>query len=151
MVNDTLKSKVIGLIKQSANDMGVNLRVTASIKDYSALKVNIQSCSIDLKQNMIDTIKEKLVNGRLLGTDRDYLQRILSELEQVTEVPQSIPCSEHKLDKLFSGKALELMQRLFTNIRCDYYCNSDVSRDYFDVAYYYDLTIGKNKAGFKVI
>ena len=87
MVTDTLKSKVLGLIKQSATDLGVNLRVTARIKDYSALKVNIQSCSIDLKQNMLDTIKDKLVNGRLLGTDREYLQSVLSNLEQETDEP----------------------------------------------------------------
>ncbi len=151
MVTDTLKSKVLGLIKQSATDLGVNLRVTARIKDYSALKVNIQSCSIDLKQNMLDTIKDKLLNGRLLGTDREYLQIVLSNLEQETDEPQSLPCSEYKLDKLFSGQALELMEKLFASIRCDYYCNSDSARDYFDVAYYYELTIGKNKSGFKVV
>lgn len=151
MVSDNLKSKVMGLIKQSATDLGVNLRVTARIKDYSALKINIQSCSIDLRQNMLDTIKDKLVNGCLLGSDREYLQRVLSDLEQESEEPKSLPCSEYKIDKLFSGSALELMQKLYANIRCDYYCNSDAGRDYFDVAYYYSLTIGNNKAGFKFI
>lgn len=151
MVSDTLKAKVLGLIKEQSKNLGIDIRVTASIKNYSVLKVNVQSCSIDLKQNLLETIKEKLENGRLIGTDRDYLQRILNTINQECETPSQIPFSVNKLNIMFSGKALELMEKLHAAIRCDYYCESDVGRDYFDVAYYYDLTIGNNKTGFKVI
>ena len=130
---------------------GINIRVTARIKDYSVLKVNIQSCSIDLKQNLIETVKDKLENGRLIGTDREYLQNVLSVVEQESETQQNVPFSLNKLNIMFSGKALKLLEKVHAAIRCDYYCDSDVGRDYIDVAYYYDLTIGNNKAGFKVI
>lgn len=55
MVSDNLKTKVLDLIKEQSKTLGINIRVTARIKDYSVLKVNIQSCSIDLKQNLIET------------------------------------------------------------------------------------------------
>lgn len=151
MVSDNLKIKILGLIKEYSKNLGISIRVTARIKDYSVLKVNIQSCSIDLKQNLIETIRDKLENGRLTGTDREYLQNVISTVEQDSENPQYVPCSLHKLNIMFSGKALELLEKVHTAIRCDYYCDSDVNRDYFDLAYYYDLTIGNNKSGFKVI
>lgn len=151
MVSYNLKTKVLDLIKDHSKNLGINIRVTARIKDYSVLKVNIQSCSIDLKQNLIETVKDKLENGRLIGTDREYLQNVLNTIEQESETPQHIPFSLHKLNIMFSGKALELLEKVHAAIRCDYYCDSDVGRDYIDVAYYYDLTIGNNKAGFKVI
>lgn len=151
MVSDNLKTKVLDLIKEQSKTLGINIRVTARIKDYSVLKVNIQSCSIDLKQNLIETVKDKLENGRLIGTDREYLQNVLNTIEQESETPQHIPFSLHKLNIMFSGKALELLEKVHAAIRCDYYNHSEVYQDYFDVAYYYDLSIGNNKAGFKVI
>ena len=151
MVSDNLKTKVLDLIKDHSKNLGINIRVTARIKDYSVLKVNIQSCSIDLKQNLIETVKDKLENGRLIGTDREYLQNVLSVVEQESETQQNVPFSLNKLNIMFSGKALKLLEKVHAAIRCDYYCDSDVGRDYIDVAYYYDLTIGNNKAGFKVI
>lgn len=151
MVSDNLKTKVLDLIKEQSKNLGINIRVTARIKDYSVLKVNIQSCSIDLKQNLIETVKDKLENGRLIGTDREYLQNVLSVVEQESETQQNVPFSLNKLNIMFSGKALKLLEKVHAAIRCDYYCDSDVGRDYIDVAYYYDLTIGNNKAGFKVI
>lgn len=151
MVSSNLKDKVLGLIKSHCQNAAINIRVTARIKDYSVLKVNIQSCSIDLKQNLIETVKDKLENGRLIGTDREYLQSVLHKIEHEADTIEHLPFSLHKLNIMFSGKALELMEKIHSAIRCDYYCESDIGRDYIDVAYYYDLTIGKNKAGFNVI
>lgn len=151
MVSSNLKDKVLGLIKVQCKTLDINIRVTARIKDYSVLKVNIQSCSIDLKRNIIETVKDKLENGRLLGTDREYLQNVLNKIDQEADSLEHLPFSLHKLNIMFSGKALELMEKIHASIRCDYYCDSDIGRDYIDVAYYYDLTIGNNKAGFKVI
>ena len=97
MVSDNLKTKVLDLIKEQSKTLGINIRVTARIKDYSVLKVNIQSCSIDLKQNLIETVKDKLENGRLIGTDREYLQNVLSVVEQESETQQNVPFSLNKL------------------------------------------------------
>lgn len=151
MVSDALKKKVLGLIQESSKNLGVKTNVTARIKDFMSLKVNIQSCSLDLKQNLIDTVKHQLEHGRLLGTEREYLESVLCEAERETDEPNHVHCSVHRLKKLFSGQSLELLEKIHSDIRCDYYCNSDVGRDYIDVAYYYDLTIGKNKTGFRVI
>lgn len=151
MVSDKLKNKVINLINETSKSMDIKIKTTAKIKDFRVLKINIQSCSIDLKQNQIETIKNLLENGCLLGTDREYLTRTLANIEDTKDMPTYVQCSEHSLKKLFSGKALDLIEKIYSNIRCDYYENSDVSRDYFDVAYYYDLSIGNNKVGFQVI
>lgn len=150
MVDQDLKNKVTGLIASSCSALGVKLKFSARIQHCLTLIINIQSCSIDLKQNLIDTIKDKLVNGRLLGTERECLERLLQENSQESEQPSELAFSTYHLDKCFSGVALELMQKIYENIRCDYYDNSDPMRDYHDVAYYYRLTIGKNKKGFQV-
>ncbi|EOZ8645425.1 hypothetical protein ACQWTT_001176 [Acinetobacter baumannii] len=151
MVSVVLKDKVIGLINETKSDMGIKLNVTAKIQNTLTLKVNIQSCSIDLKSNLLETVKMTLEKGGLIGTHREYLQNILEDAEKNKNIQSQVHCDVHHLKKLFSGDALKLLEQIHKNIRCEYYCDSDIGRDYIDIGYYYHLTIGNNKTGFKVI
>lgn len=56
--------------------------------------------------------------------------------------------SEYDLDHYFSGEALAFVTDVLTTIKCNYEDRSDLMRDYFDVSYYYQLSIGDNKNGF---
>lgn len=151
MVSEVLKNKVIGLISETTKEMGIKLYATAKIHNYLVLKVNIQSCSIDLKTNLIETVKSTLDKGGLIGTDKEYLEEVLKCAILHKDVQSHVHCNVHHLKKLFSGDALELLEKIHANVRCDYYSDSDIGRDYIDVGYYYDLTIGNNKTGFRVI
>lgn len=147
-----LKSKILDLIKQTAKKHGVNIRATCSNKRHNVYKVNVQSCSIDLMGNYLETTKENLEKIEIPYHQRQEIQSCMERtLEGGNEFdhPKAY-FSEWNLDHYFSGKTLELVKDLLDCVKCEYEDRSDVMRDYHDVSYYYDFDIGNNKKGFMV-
>lgn len=150
-----LKAKVSEMIKDLAKKLGIKATVNISIKNYSKLDVNIKSCSVDLRQNILDTVQSRITQLEGQGCypvfEMDQLQKVLNKnlkFVQCDEFPMSLEFDKSEPEKHFSGEALEFIKGVLAAIKCDYYNNSDYHTDYFDHAYYWSLSIGKNKGGF---
>lgn len=148
-----LKEKVVSLIKDKAKEMNIKVELNVKIRNYSTLCVNIKGCSIDLKQNLIDTVSARIAELEESGCysifEMERLQKLLNEnANKGVDYHENYGLSfDSELQKSFSGQALEFVKSVMDAIKCDYYDNSDPMTDYFDTAYYYDLSIGKNKNG----
>lgn len=153
-----LKSKVLNLIKTNAKEQKIKIGINARIRHHSTLMVNINSCSIDLEQNLIDTLKATILKFKTEEFKTHYFE--IEELEKTLKENQDydtehfnyggLSFKEHNLDYYFSGEALDIVKNAFTAIKCEYVNKSDVMTDYFDISYYWHLTIGNNKDGFQL-
>ena len=146
-----LKDKVNGLIKAVAKEMGVKLSFSIKRENCSKISVNIRSCSIDLVKEHREYVENKMAyynENPHLKECRSY-DRIASLHNYLMR--DEIRFSKDNPDEIFSGKALELMEKIRDAVKCDYYNDSDAMRDYFDIAYYYDISIGDSASGFKVV
>lgn len=150
-----LKIKVSGMIKDLAKNLGLKANVNISIQNYSKLSVNIKSCSIDLQQNIIETVESRIKKLENEGCysihEMDKLQNILNKnrnFVQCDEFPTGIEFSSNDPELCFSGVALEFIKGVLAAIKCEYYDKSDLHQGYIDCAYYWNLNIGKNKGGF---
>ena len=146
-----LKDKVNALIKEVAKEMNVKLGFSIKIENHSKISVNIRSCSIDLAKEHREFIEERynyVIEHNLQEVPRyERIVQIKNYLDNYGE----IRFSKDNPDEVFSGKALELMEKIRDAVKCEYYNDSDVMRDYFDIAYYYDIKIGDSASGFKVV
>lgn len=145
-----LKVKVNNLIKAVAKEMDIKLGFSIKIENCSKISVNIRSCSIDLAKEHREYVEKKMAyydeNPRLKeGRSYDRIAHLSNKLSR-----DEIYFNKDDPAEIFSGKALELMEKIRDAVKCDYYNDSDAMRDYFDIAYYYDISIGESASGFKV-
>lgn len=149
-----LKFKVLSLVKEVAKKHGVKLSVSAKIENYSTIILNIESCSIDLHANMIETMEQKIAEfdakGAYMVSDYEAAQYALGRNINARNAKTEAYIHRGGIESSFYGNALELIKDLVTILRCDYYDNSEIQTDYIDVAYYYKMTVGNNKDGFTV-
>lgn len=152
-----LKAKVIDLIKTEAKAKDIKITLNTKIVHDMRLVVNVSACSIDLKQNLLDTLQatlDKLKAQATVGSlEIQSLERMLKanlSRSDAESADYGLDFNVQYLDRFFSGEALDLVRAVVKSIKCDYFNNSDLASDYFDVSYYWDLKIGKNKGGFKV-
>ena len=145
---------VISLIKEKTKDLKVKIELNVKVRNYSTLCVNIKGCSIDLKQNLIDTITGRIIEMEASGCysvfEMQRLKKLLNENDnRSNEYHETYGLSFdlNEPEKTFSGDALDLIKGVIESIKCEYYDHSDPMTDYFNTAYYYDLSIGKNKNG----
>ena len=150
-----LKTKVVGLIKDQAKAKDIKITLNTKIVNYSTLKVNISACSIDLRTNLIQTLNARLDSMKQSGcygvNEYETLEKALADNTNRTDENieyYGLSFSTNYLDRYFTGEALNLVEDILKSIKCDFYDNSNPMVDYFDTAYYWDLSIGKNKGGF---
>lgn len=150
-----LKTKVVGLIKDQAKSRDIKITLSSKIVNHSTLKVNISACSINLRNNLIQTLTERLNSMKVSGcygvNEYERAEKALLDNTNMTDESmqlRGLNFSYNDLDQYFSGAALNLVEDIVRAIKCDFYDNSNVMIDYFDTAYYWDLSIGENKGGF---
>ena len=139
-----LKVKVNAMIKAIAKDMGIKLGFSIKLENYSKIIVNIRSCSIDLAAEHRAYVEEKMSyyneNPHLKEGNRyDRIAHLHNKLMR-----DEIYFNKDKPADIFSGKALELLEKILAAVKCDHYDDSDAMRYYFDAAYYYDICIADN-------
>lgn len=145
-----LKVKVNGLIKEIAKEMDIKLGFSIKIENHSKIIVNIRSCSIDLAKEHKEFLEKEVAYAV-----ENNLQ-VLSKYDRLISLKNALGWGDIRFSKdnpseVFSGKALELMEKIRDAVKCDYYNDSDSMRDYFDIAYYYDIRIGDSESGFKAV
>lgn len=100
-----------------------NIKGSIAVRDHSTLVVNIKSGNIDFIKNYNDLVKER----PHYSVAKDYIDVNTSWYQ------------DH-----FSGDAVNFLEELITAMKSlGWYNRSDYNTDYFDVAYYIDINIGK--------
>lgn len=155
--NQELKTKVVNLIKDQAKAKQITVKLNSKIVHHSTLKVNISACSIDLRKNIIETLQARMDKMKKEGSysigEFNSLEKVLNEnINATTDKMETygLGFNLHYLDRFFSGEALSFIREVIKSIKCDHYDHSDYTTDYFNTAYYWDFSIGKNKGGFIV-
>ena len=118
------------LINQLCKKYGVSATVSGS--NSIKITVTIRSGVIDFLDNHIETLRHDITNNQQhienakWYTNRGYL-----------------PVNRYRVKNSFSGIALIFMNELLDIVEAGHYDNSDPMSEYFDVAWYIGITIGK--------
>jgi hypothetical protein len=103
------------------------MKGSVSIKHHSTLTVTLSTGRLDLIGNWFELQSKRL--------DR---------FDQITEKPTNLDVSHHRLDSKFNGECLAFLSELFDAMKgLDWYDRSDMMTDYFDVAHYVDVKVGR--------
>lgn len=157
-----IKNRIDGLLKEKGFDRSV--KFSMKIENYSKLVLNISACKVDLKENLMNRLNERknelLNSGCYSVNELESIENYIGQNERIdvdSEWNRDLNFHYHSsnskedLGKFFSGEALEILWLIHEAVHVGWYNNSDAMIDYFDVDFYFDLNIGDNKGGFKVI
>lgn len=100
--------------------------------------------SVSIKHHM--TLTVTLSTGRLdlIGNWFDNQQKRPDRIVQVTEKPTNLDVNQYWLDSNFDGACLAFLSELFDAMKGpDWFDNSDIMTDYFHVAHYVDVKVGR--------
>lgn len=156
-VSKELKAEIMADIKQASKDLGIKFVATSKVTNYSTITVNIKSCAVDLKANLIETLEErirKIESREVPHIGLEALNNLTEKLNQNREVRseddyfQGLYFNEDDYKNYFTGDALKVVEAVYKALTKNYYDKSDGMTDYYNTAYYYNLHIGDNKGGF---
>lgn len=137
-----IQSSIISLTQEFAQQNGINqLSVGVSIEG-NIIRLNVESCSIDLKNDLNDTLKSSL---QALKENPFNQSTKISSVELMIKANNDASTTKlsfhpYHLDLCFTGKAFDLML---------YLCSTLKYLDQFN-GYLWSVTIGLNDGGFKV-
>ena len=124
-------------IKENLNKAlkGTNIKFSLRVRNHTAIECTIKSAPIDFIENFNKTCSKN---------DR-YVK------DGFTKQTGSIDVNPYWYKEHFSGKSLEVIDKIVKALySADYYDNSDIMTDYFDTAYYVNLSIGRWDKPFQV-
>jgi hypothetical protein len=103
------------------------MKGSVSIKHHSTLSVTLSTGRLDL-----------------LGNWFDMQQKYPDPIVRVTEKPTNLDVNQYWLDTNYSGDCLSFLSELFDAMKGpDWFDDSDTMTDYFDVAHYVDVKVGR--------
>lgn len=113
------KKQIAAKIKPLLKEYGV--KATLSVDNHSTINLNIRQSNIDFIGNYNEMEKNKKYQERSGYTQVSY----------------------YWLDRNYSGKALEFLQKAFAILMEGNFDKSDHQTDYFHVGWYANINIGK--------
>lgn len=130
-VQKEVVTKVREALKVLNKEYGMKTSVSGT--NSSSLKVRILSGKIDFIQNRID----------MLTNDNRYTEAEKAHnIKYMTEFNSGIQVNHYWLDTVFSGIALEYLEKLKAIMSVDHWDKSDIQSDYFNCAYFMNIDIG---------
>jgi hypothetical protein len=115
------------------------VKATLSGKGDSTLYLTIAEGKIDFIGNFCENVKAK---------------RIQHDTQQVIDwvtKEQNISVNQYYLDSSFDGIALEYLEKAKSIMLVDHWDRSDIQSDYFNCAYYLNISIGRWNKGYKLV
>lgn len=101
------------------------------VRNHSSITLTIQSGKIDFIADMADNYLSGICSA--VQVDRDALRD-----------DYCIQVNPYHYERHYNGKSRQFFSEVITALKsADYYDNSDIMTDYFCVAYYYNIDIGK--------
>jgi hypothetical protein len=136
-----MKKSIQPKIKMLAKKYDV--KCTLGVRDYSTIILNVNSGEMDFVGNYNNIVKTKNTRTEKLKTG-DRI-RCLNE-------DGHINVSQYNYENTFSGECLSFLNEAYEILfSMGYYNNSDSQTDYFDIAYYVDVNIGRYEKSYQLI
>lgn len=135
-MNQERKNRIAGLLKEALKSEGI--KYTLSVRNLSTIVMKISAAPIDFIRNSRETRK---VTPRF----DVYGVPIVDTREYLDVNPHWV------LSEAFSGKALEVMEKILKALNDGNWDRSDSQSDYFDVGWYIDIKVGDWNKPFKVL
>jgi len=108
---------------------GTGVKYTLGVKHHSTIVFNMKSAPIDFIANYNETLAVAVDDSAIFRTD-------LFETDYVSVNP-------YHFEKHFTGKALEVLKKIFKVLNTGNWDKSDIMTDYFDVGWYKKVNIGQ--------
>ncbi len=116
-----------------------NLKGSLSVKHYSSIVLTLKSGKIDFIKNYNDNAIEKNQSISEWQRKKDSIDVNYMQV------------NEFYINENYTGIAREALNALkFALQGADWYDKSEIQEDYFDIAYYIDINIGKYDQGYIV-
>jgi hypothetical protein len=120
-MNQERKSKIAQNLKPILAKYGI--KASLAVRNHSSIVLNIKSGTIDFIGNFNSSINAQRGDRKAEG---------------------SIDVNPYWYQEHFSGVAKEFLTEAMTALKsADWYDKSDIQSDYFNIAYYVDINIGK--------
>jgi hypothetical protein len=120
-MNQERKSKIAQNLKPILKKYGI--KASLAVRNHSSIVLNIKSGTIDFIGNFNSSINTQRGDRKAEG---------------------SIDVNPYWYQEHFSGVAKEFLTEAMTALKsADWYDKSDIQSDYFNVAYYVDINVGK--------
>ena len=120
-MNQEKKSKIAQNLKPILAKYGI--KASLAVRNHSSIVLNIKSGTIDFIGNFNSSINTQRGDRKAEG---------------------SIDVNPYWYQEHFSGVAKEFLTEAMTALKsADWYDKSDIQSDYFNVAYYVDINVGK--------
>ena len=130
-MNQERKAKIATALKPILAKYGV--KGSLSVRNHSSIVLTLKSGKIDFVENYIATDKAGFTGKKMSQDQIDHIRK-----------NQSLDVNPYWFQEHFSGKAKEFLTEAFKALKsADWYDESDAMTDYFNTAYYVDLTVGK--------
>jgi len=107
------------------------IKATLSGKGDSTLYLTITEGKIDFVSNFCENVKAK----RRQHDTQQVIDWVTKE--------QNISVNQYYLDSSFDGIALEYLEKAKSIMLVDHWDRSDIQSDYFNCAYYLNISIGR--------
>jgi len=136
-VTEQIITKARNSLKLLNKEYGV--KATLSGKGDSTLYLTIAEGSIDFIGNFCESTK---TNRRMHDTQQviDWVQR-----------QGNVSVNQYYLDSSFSGIALEYLEKAKAIMHVDHWDRSDIQSDYFNCAFYVNISIGRWNKPYKLV
>lgn len=115
------------------------IKATLSGKGDSTLYLTITEGKIDFISNFCENVKAK----RRQHDTQQVIDWVTKE--------QNISVNQYYLDSSFDGIALEYLEKAKSIMLVDHWDRSDIQSDYFNCAYYLNISIGRWNKGYKLV
>ena len=120
-MNQERKSKIAQNLKPILKKYGI--KASLAVRNHSSIVLNIKSGTIDFIGNFNSSINTQRGDRKAEG---------------------SIDVNPYWYQEHFSGVAKEFLTEAMTALKsADWYDKSDIQSDYFNIAYYVDINVGK--------
>lgn len=130
-MNQDRKAKIAQALKPVLAKYGV--KGSLSVRNHSTICLTVKSGKIDFIENYIKTDAEKPYGQHFSEDQVAYIRK-----------NQSIDVNPYWYQHHFTGKAKAFLTEALQALKsADWYDESDAQTDYFNIAYYVDLNIGK--------
>ncbi len=130
-MNQERKAKIATALKPILSKFGV--KGSLSVRNHSTIVLTLKSGKIDFIENFIKTDADSIVGRKMAQDQIDYLRK-----------NQSMDVNPYWFQEHFSGDAKSFLTEAFKALKsADWYDESDAMTDYFNIAYYVDVNVGK--------
>jgi len=130
-MNQERKAKIATAIKPILSKYGV--KGSLSVRNHSTICLTLKSGKIDFIENFIKTDTDSIVGRKMDQSQIDYIRK-----------NQSLDVNPYWFQEHFSGDAKAFLAEAFKALKsADWYDESDPMTDYFNIAYYVDVNVGK--------